>query len=185
MGVEMKSAIASALVLASSLAFAATGPVAAQDARFSGLKLSGDQPIQIESDKLEVNEVASIATFAGNVSVVQGDTVLKAGRMVVHYAKDPNAGASATPSANGAIERLEVDGKVYLKSANQVATGEKGTFDMKTEVLVLSGKEVVLSEGPNVLVGCKLTVQMKSGKANFEGCGGRVKTLLTPGSQGQ
>ena len=30
---------------------------------------------------------------------------------------------------------------------------------MKTEILVLSGKEVVLSEGPNVLIGCKLTVK--------------------------
>ena len=41
---------------------------------------------------------------------------------------------------------------------------------MKTEVLVLSGKEVVLSEGANVLSGCKLTVQMKTGKAQVDGC---------------
>jgi lipopolysaccharide export system protein LptA len=54
--------------------------------------------------------------------------------------------------------------------------------------LVLSGKEVVLSEGDNVIVGCKLTVQMATGLANLEGCagasgGGRVKMLLKPGSQ--
>ena len=58
---------------------------------------------------------------------------------------------------------------------NQVATGDNGTFDMKTEMLVLSGKEVVLSEGNNVLVGCKLTVDMKTGQAQVDGCGGRVK----------
>ena len=61
-----------------------------------------------------------------------------------------------------------------MKSDDQVATGDNGTFDMKTEMLVLSGKEVVLSEGTNVLVGCKLTVEMKTGQANVEGCGGRV-----------
>ena len=47
-------------------------------------------------------------------------------------------------------------------------------------MLVLSGKEVVLSEGDNVLVGCKLTVQMKTGLAQVDGCGGRVIMSITP-----
>lgn len=146
-----------------------------------GLKLSGDQPIQIESDRLDVNEQQAKAVFAGNVSVVQGQTMMKAGKMTVFYVKQSD-GKAPTTSSN--IERLEVDGKVYLKSETQVATGDRGTFDMKTEVLTLSGDKVVLSEGENVLTGCKLTVQMKTGEAKFEACGGRVKTLLQPGSQG-
>ncbi len=145
-----------------------------------GLKLSGDQPIQIESDRLDVNEQEAKAVFAGNVSVVQGATMMKAAKMTVFYVKQ---GDSKTPSTSSNIERLEVDGKVYLKSEAQVATGDRGTFDMKTEVLTLSGEKVVLSEGPNVLMGCKLTVQMRTGEAKFEACGGRIKTLLTPGSQ--
>jgi lipopolysaccharide export system protein LptA len=174
------------LVLAS-----APGVVSAQESattsRLSGLKMSGDEPIQIESDKLEVRESESIAIFSGNVSVTQGSTLLKSGKMTVYYAKE--GGSAATGSAN--IDRLEVDGKVYVKSENQVATGDRGTFDMKTEVLVLSGKEVVLSEGPNVLVGCKLTVQMKTGEAQVDGCKegssgtGRVMMSITPGSQNQ
>ena len=174
------------LVLAS-----APGVVSAQESattsRLSGLKMSGDEPIQIESDKLEVRESENIAIFSGNVSVTQGPTLLKSGKMTVYYAKD--GGSAATGSAN--IDRLEVDGKVYVKSENQVATGDRGTFDMKTEVLVLSGKEVVLSEGPNVLVGCKLTVQMKTGEAQVDGCKegssgtGRVMMSITPGSQNQ
>ena len=55
---------------------------------------------------------------------------------------------------------------------------------MATEVLVLSGKEVVLSEGKNVLVGCKLTVNMKSGRAQVDACGnGRVMMSITPSAQ--
>jgi lipopolysaccharide export system protein LptA len=119
--------------------------------------------------------------LAGNVSVVQGKTMMKAGKMTVFYVKQ---GDSKAPSTSSNIERLEVDGKVYLKSETQVATGDRGTFDMKTEVLTLSGEKVVLSEGKNVLTGCKLTVQMKTGEAKFEACGGRIKTLLTPGLQG-
>lgn len=172
----------------------ALGASSAQEAdgtRLTGLKISGDQPIQIESDRLEVREAESTAIFTGNVSVVQGETLLKSGRMTVYYAKtDANAGASGGTSAmtQGAsnIDRLEVDGKVYVKSAEQVATGDKGTFDMATETMVLTGKEVVLTEGDNVIVGCKLTVTMTTGLAKLDGCGngaGRVKMLLQPKSQ--
>jgi lipopolysaccharide export system protein LptA len=170
-----------ACLLAPQVAFAQTQEPAAGPAQgsISGLKLSGDQPIQIESDKLEVREADNLAIFSGNVSVVQGPTLLKSGRMTVFYAKD--GGSAATGSSS--IERLEVDGKVYVKSDTQVATGDRGVFDMKTEVLVLSGSEVVLSEGKNVLVGCKLTVQMKSGQAQVEGCRkGRVMMSITPES---
>ena len=59
----------------------------------------------------------------------------------------PRTAAARRRPARRNIDRLEVDGKVYVKSDNQVATGDSGTFDMKTEMLVLSGKEVVLSEG--------------------------------------
>ncbi|PBB35546.1 LPS ABC transporter substrate-binding protein LptA [Mesorhizobium sp. M1A.F.Ca.ET.072.01.1.1] len=159
--------------------------------QMSGLKLSGDQPIQIESDKLEVRQADSAAIFSGNVTVNQGPTLLKAGKMTVYYVKDPNApkGAAAGASAmTGAanIDHLVVENKVYIKSNDQIATGDKGTFDMKTQVLVLSGSEVVLSQGDNVLKGCKLTVQMKSGLANVDGCGtgGRVIMSITPQKQG-
>lgn len=147
---------------------------AAQDgsSRLTGIKLSGDEPIQIESDELEVRDNERKAIFSGNVSVVQGKTLLKSGRMIVYYAKD----GGSVSSGSSDIERLEVDGKVYVKSEAQVATGDKGTFNMKTEVLVLSGEKVVLTEGDNIIVGCKLTVQMKSGKAKFDGCDGQTSS---------
>ena len=173
-------------LLACALLTLAAVPAYAQTSS-TGIKLDGDKPIQIESDKLEVREADNIAVFSGNVSVAQGKTMLKAGKMTVYYAK--GGGSATTGSAN--IDRLEVDGKVYVKSDTQVATGDRGVFDMKSEVLVLSGKEVVLSEGPNVLVGCKLTVQMKTGLAQVDGCKkgdsgtGRVIMSITPGSQSQ
>ncbi len=148
--------------------------------RLTGLKLSGDEPVQIESDKLEVRENEHIAIFTGNVAVVQGPTILKAGKLVVHYAND---GGSAT-TGSAAIERLEVSEKVYVKSDQQVATGDNASFEMKTEILVLTGKQVVLSEGQNVATGCKLTVQMKSGEARLESCknGNRVSIVVSPKS---
>lgn len=159
--------------------------------RMSGLQLDGDQPIEIESDRLEVRDNEGIAIFTGNVSVVQGETLLKSGRMTVYYVKDEAAGeAAAAPSTGSSdIERLEVEDSVYVKTATQVATGDRGTFNMLTDELTLSGSEVVLTEGENVIVGCQLTVQMSTGVAQLDGCGdaqsggGRVRMLLQPGSQ--
>ena len=138
---------------------AAPGQALAQattESRMGGLKLSGDQPIQIESDKLEVREQDNVAVFSGNVSVVQGPTLMKSGKMTVYYTQG-GSGSAATGSA-------------------------------KSETFVLSGDEVVLSEGSNVLVGCKLIVHMKTGQAQVDGCkksgsGGRVMMSITPESQ--
>ena len=168
-------------------AFSAGAALAQSSAtdRLSSLKLSNSQPIQIESDNLEVDEQKSLATFTGNVSVVQGPTNMKAGKMVVYYKND---GKGGTTTGSSQIDRLEVSDKVYVKSGTQVATGDRGDFNMNTNVLTLSGKEVVLSDGPNVLRGCKLTVLMDSGQANVVGCnaggggGKRVQVLIDPTS---
>lgn len=194
-------------IAATSLLLAVLSPSAfAQDAqnRMTSLNLNNDQPIQIESDQLEVRDNDRVAIFTGNVNVVQGETQMTASKMTVHYVgqaadvgkkpateAQPAAAASTPPGAppgSSQIERIEVDGKVYVRSQTQVATGDRATFDMASQLLVLSGKEVVLTEGENVIVGCKLTVQMRSGQAKLDGCGGtqsggRVKMLLQPGSQ--
>ncbi len=184
---------ATALLLLLTGLFSSAMAQSSSTSSMSGLKLSGDKPIPIESDKLEVRQNENLAIFTGNVSVVQGPTLLKAGSMKVYYVKKPEAAgkdkkpaedAGVSPISGGAnIDHLEIDGKVYIKSDDQVATGDSGTFDMKTQVLVLSGKKVVLSQGPNVLVGCKLTVQMQTGLAQVDACGGRVMMSLTPNSK--
>ncbi len=174
-----------ALLFAAALAATSllAGPALAQtESKFSGLKMSGDEPIQIESDKLEVREQENMAVFSGNVTVVQGKTLLKAGSLTVYYVK--GSGSSTTGSA--AIDRLVVSNTVYVQSDDQIATGDKGTFDMKSEILVLSGKQVVLTQGENILKGCTLTVDMKSEKAKLEPCaGGRVVTVMQPKSAQQ
>ncbi|MCY6382781.1 LptA/OstA family protein [Hoeflea prorocentri] len=161
---------------------ALAGTAKAQDAtqsRLEGLALSGDQPIQIESDELKVQDEKGTATFTGNVKVVQGKTMMQAGKMTVHYAKDGGSPTTGTSS----IDRIDVGGKVYIRSENQEATADSGTFNMKTEIVELTGERVVLSEGDNVFIGCKLVVFMKSGEAKLESCGRRVRIQLDPKSR--
>lgn len=158
-------------------AIVATAPAWAQQT-MSGLALSGDEPIQIESDKLSVKDEEGKAIFTGNVKVVQGKTTMQSGNMTVFYAKDggsPSAGTSQ-------IDRILVGGKVYIKTEEQEATADDGVFNMKTDTVVLTGDKVVLTDGSNVFVGCKLTVLMQSGEARLDSCGGRVRIQLDPKS---
>lgn len=180
---------------ASKIAFRAAAAIAlscfafsafAQD-RATSMRISADKPIQIESNKLEVREKESLAIFSGNVAVKQDKTLLKSATMKVYYKKDAAKGVDSGSAATGSadIDRLEVSGGVYVRSDKQEATADEGDYDMDSEMLVLTGKKVVLAEGPNVVVGCKLTVHTKTGQARLDACkstGGRVKMLLTPGS---
>lgn len=172
-------------ILALALIAVATVPAMAQTSN-TGIKLDGDKPIQIESDKLEVREQENKAIFSGNVNVVQGTTVLKAGVMTVFYAQ--NSGGSAA-SGSQQIDRLEVAEKVYIRSDDQVATGDEGTFDVASNTFVLKGREVVLTDGENVAQGCSLVVNTVTGRSQLDGCGantgsGRVKVQLAPSGQG-
>ena len=156
-----------------------------------GMKLSKDQPIQIQSDQLEIKDEEKKAYFTGNVEVVQGTTTMKSAKMTVLYKdKDKadgdaakNTGGSPISSGQADIDKIFVDGKVLLNSGTQQATADNGVFEMATQTLVLTGKQVVLSDGPNVFKGCKLTVLMNSGQAKLDACGGRVEIMLDPKSR--
>ncbi|THK37436.1 hypothetical protein EHS39_14555 [Ensifer sp. MPMI2T] len=154
----------------------------ATSSRMRGLQLSNDKPIQIESDKLEIKDPESKAIFTGNVKVVQGTTTLQAGSMTVFYKTE---GGATVTSGNADIDRIEVSNKVFLSSGAQQATGDSGLVNMTEQTIVLKGEKVVLSEGKNVFVGCQLNVQMDTGEAQLEACGGRVQIQLDPQSRKQ
>ena len=61
----------------------------------SGLALSNDKPIQIESDNLEIREQEKKAYFNGNVRVAQGEMTLQAAKMTVFYKSGTKSIASA------------------------------------------------------------------------------------------
>ncbi|MEF2550713.1 LptA/OstA family protein [Aurantimonas sp. A2-1-M11] len=198
----MRSFISRSAIIASAalLAGLAVGsPVGAQQTEpglgqsFGGLQVDGDQPISIESNQLVVDDAQAIATFTGNVQVEQGETELRTGRLVVTYKKDESAdgqasrGGGGLPGGSNQIERLEASEKVYVKSADQVATADQADFDMTSQVVVMRGN-VVLTQGQNVAEGCRLTIQMDTGLARLESScdgvdtGGRVRLMLTPGA---
>lgn len=148
---------------------------------FAGFGSNDKEPIEIEASELQVEDKTNSATFVGDVVVSQGDARLKTQRLRVYYDGD------ASGAVQQRISRLEASGQVQIAAKDQTATGDEASFDMKREIMIMTGREVVLSQGPNVVVGNRLTVNLKTGKADLQAPkSGRVKVLIQPRSvQGQ
>ncbi len=148
-----------------------------------GFARNRDEPVRINSNTLEVHDKEKIAIFSGNVVVTQGDTTLRSPELKVFYDGDVAAVQGGTPSDSGKIRKLEATGGVVVQTKDQTATGDTGIFEMKTNTVTMTGKPVVLTQGPNVIRGQRLVVDLTSGVSKFEG--GRVESLIVPGSMKQ
>jgi lipopolysaccharide export system protein LptA len=194
-------------LLASGLA-AAQAPRPAPAAPVQSLLQGGqdkDQPVQIEAASLEVRDKNKMATFSGDVQVVQGDTTMKCQKLVVFYGQEvgiAQAGAqppdakpaptSALPGPKGAqnIRRIEARGGVTVITKDQNASGDLGVYDLIAKTITLTGN-VVVSQGQNVIHGERVIVDTVTGNARVESSnqgGGttpsRVRALIQP-NQGQ
>jgi lipopolysaccharide export system protein LptA len=140
---------------------------------YQGLGMSSDQPIQFESEQLEVHDQDKTAVFTGHVIVRQGTTVLKTDRLTVFYQGSP------TGQGPQQVSRLEAQGNVLVTSPNQTASGNNGTFDTAANTILLTDN-VVLTQGDNVIRGSKLLIDINTSQAKM--LGGRVQMLIAPKS---
>jgi lipopolysaccharide export system protein LptA len=150
-----------------------------------GFSTNRERPVKIQAASLEVRDKDKVATFKGDVHVVQGETDLRCRTLVVFYEGDsakPGVPA-AQPGPNGQqqqqIRRMEAKGDVVVTQKDQVATGDLGEFDMRTNTFTLSGN-VVVTRGQDVLRGRRLIVNLTTGVSNMESTGGRVEMLIQP-----
>jgi lipopolysaccharide export system protein LptA len=163
-----------------------------------------DPPIQIESASLEMRDKSKIATFYGNVQVVQGDTTMKCQTLVVFYGAEDGASAGKTAPGNEApagksqapsqagpvipqgaqdIRRIEARGGVTVVTKDQNASGDLGIYDLKAKTITLTGN-VVVTQGKNVLHGDRVVVDTTTGNARVESnaatAQNRVRALILP-----
>jgi len=166
---------------------AATG-VSAQTAQgvpnaLQGFSQNRDKPVQIEAQSFEVRDKDKVATFTGNVHVVQGDTTMRCKSLVVSYEADSTAGgvraAKPGPGGRSQISRLEASGGVIVTQKDQTATGDRGVFDLRSNTVTLVGN-VVVSQGQNVMRGERLMVDLTTGVSRVEAgkTNGSVRMLI-------
>jgi lipopolysaccharide export system protein LptA len=136
---------------------------------FSGMGRDSDKPIAIAADSTTADIRNETATYAGNVRVEQGSLKMRSDTLAIKASK-------------GAIARIEAKGNVVLASPQGQATGASAVYDIADRVVRMSGK-VILAQGPNILRGSSLVINLATGRAELTSqgvAGGRVEGVFVP-----
>ncbi|MFL6773243.1 MAG: LptA/OstA family protein [Sphingomicrobium sp.] len=168
-------------VLAAALAVGATTALAQQKQNsVSALKgHDSDAPVDVSADRIEVQDRADRAIFAGNVHVKQAELSLDTARLTVAY-------SGGSQSSGGVqIRRLDAAGGVTVRSPSETAKGDFGIYDLDRKLITLIGA-VQLNRGANQVNGSRLVIDLDSGRAVIDGgppgvnqSGGRVSGHFT------
>lgn len=173
-----------ALIAAFALATASADATRAQGSgppnALQGFAENKGQPVKINADTLEVRDKNKVATFTGNVKMVQGDTVMQCKVLVVYYDNEATPGnikaAQPGPGGQQQIRKIEAKGNVIVTKKDQTATGDSGIFEMSTNTVTLIGN-VAITQNQNILKGERLVTNMTTGVSRVEG---RVSGLIIP-----
>ena len=166
------------LALTAALATTAFAQVR-QEQPVSALKgHNSNAPVDVSADRIEVQDRADRAVFAGNVHAVQQDLTLDTPRLTVAY-------SGGTGGNNVQIHRLDAAGGVVVKSPSETAKGDIGIYDLDRKLITLIGN-VQLDRENNQVMGQRLVIDLDSGRAVVDGgppgvnsSGGRVTGHFT------
>src|SRR6476620_8795101 len=90
-----------------------------------GFSQNRDEPVKIRATALEVREKDKMATFTGDVYVLQGDTEMRCKQLVVFYEEEtgtsprPVKAADPGPGGDRPIRRIEAKGNVVVGQKDQ------------------------------------------------------------------
>jgi lipopolysaccharide export system protein LptA len=195
----MRLTLAALAVVAFAAPAAAQGQQGSVTSAFSGFSAKSNEPVNVESDNLEVRDQDQAAVFSGNVVLKQAGSTVTARKLTIFYYKKgegpkpagsgqgarPAQGETRAPEGGSApeagrdIRRMEAEGDVTVTQRNQKASGARGTFDVESNKVELSGG-VVVSQNDNVIRGERLRVDLTTQTSRIEGGGGRVQGVFRP-----
>jgi lipopolysaccharide export system protein LptA len=132
-------------------------------------------PVDVSADRIEVQDRADRAVFAGNVKARQGELSLDTARLTLAYT-----------SGNGIkINRLDASGGVVVTSPSETARGNFAVYDLDRKLITLVGDVRLAREG-STINGSRLLIDLNSGRAVMDGgapgvgqSGGRVTGHFT------
>ena len=164
------------LLVLASLPTVSAAAVAQSQEPVSALKgHNSDAPIDLTADRLEVQDRADRAIFAGNVKVRQDELTLDTSRLTVAYSS----------SGGVQIKRLDASGGVTVRSPSETAGGAFGIYDFDRKHITLV-RDVVLQREGSSIRGQRLVIDLDSGRAVIDGgpagvgqSGGRVTGHFT------
>jgi LPS export ABC transporter protein LptC/lipopolysaccharide transport protein LptA len=128
-------------------------------------------PIDVEADRLDVDDRSKVAVFKGSVRATQADFIVRTAELRALYNGQAGLAEQMNDAAKGKqpaqLTRIEARGKVIVTSKNgQNATGDWANFDVKSNKVTLGG-EVLLTQGKNVVHGNLLVIDMATGQSSI------------------
>ena len=164
-GFRMSAALRS-VVFVAALALLAVPGMAQTSIDLTGLRQDTSLPVEVESDRLAVDQASGLATFTGNVTVRQGEMTITAAEARVDY----------TPDGKG-IDKVHLTGRVLFVSPTDAAEADEAVYTIATGEVVLTG-DVLLTQGSTTISGGRLVYNLDAGTGVMDG---RVQTVFTPG----
>ncbi len=141
-----------------------------QAARSGGSGFNSNAPVDVDADRIEVQDRADRAIFSGNVVARQGNMTLNSARLTVIYT-----------NTNGVdVQRLEATGGVTIRTPSETAQGNVGLYDVNRRLITLIGG-VHLTQGQNRVQGGRLVLDLNTHRAVMDGgsSSGRVSGRFT------
>jgi lipopolysaccharide export system protein LptA len=144
----------------------------AAEVPFGGLSHDATLPVEITSDRLDLDQAAGTAVFTGTVKAGQGTLRLAADRMEVFYDDEAASGT-------GRVQRMVAQGNVTLTNGTEAAESDRAVYEVAAGTIDMDGN-VLLTQGQNALSSQTLHIDLNTGTGRLEG---RVQTIFTPESQ--
>ena len=116
------------------------------------------KPIEILADSMEWNKQLGQAIAKGNAKAIQGETTIKANKIIAVLSEDNSQ----------QIKELKATGKVVFLKDKQLATGDKATYYLNQERVIITGN-VELKRDGNIIKGEKLVIDFLTGLSRMEG----------------
>jgi lipopolysaccharide export system protein LptA len=132
--------------LALSVAMASAFPAirASFAAESLGIGAQSNRPIQVYADDgIEWNQNTRQYIARGNAKAIQGTTTVYADTLIAYYEE--------IAGGNTEIFRLDAVGKVRIVSPTETAYGDKGVYDVRKGVLVLTGRALRFETGEEII----------------------------------
>jgi lipopolysaccharide export system protein LptA len=152
----------------------------------------GKGPVDITADQLTGHNKDCEAIYTGNAEALQGTSRLRANEMDFYNKKLPNTHPGATADANptcGELDRMVADGNVFYVTPERVVKGDHAIYTADNTTIVMTGAEVIATQGKNVVSGTRLTINTTTGLATMvnektgRGDKARVHSVLYPQEQ--
>ncbi|MEQ1653547.1 MAG: LPS export ABC transporter periplasmic protein LptC [Hyphomicrobium sp.] len=112
---------------------------------------SSNAPVDITSNRLDINDSAKVALFSGTVTALQDGASMTTPELEVSYEGSavPQSGADATAASGGKLKRMIAKNPVVLKQVNgDTVTSRGADFDPVAQRAILDG-EVVMVQLPD------------------------------------